>query len=758
MKTKAGDIRIGIGGWTFEPWRGVFYPDKLPQRRELEYAASKLTSIEINGTFYGSQKPESFRKWASRSAGRLRVLAEGPALRDQPQGAGRGRRQHQAVLRFRRARTRRPARPGAVAVRADQEIRRSRFRRVSGAAAAHDRRSHAAPRRRGPPRQLLHAGFHRAVTQAQHSASCTPSTRPIRRSPTSSATSSMRGCRKARTTSQPAIRRRRLHAWAKRLAIWADGGEPDDLPKVDDGTAEETDARRVRLRHPRGQGPRAGGGDGIDQAGRLASRDAEGAHGRTQQAVHHRLRADAGHRRARRIASAPASSCWSMSARSRRRAGPAFPRPSSPPGSTSAASAICICAGSAPRRKAARRRAAATFEQLHKIYQAHLKTPQAREEIDELSALVMKAGPVCILCYERDHTQCHRQWIAEIVAARDGAPSTICWRRSSDDDRSARPPAASRRLNWLASDQWGRHRTAMGALTATNENDENGTMDKIDFMNGQIKALLNFATVVIQSHPSPDDPAPSFRDRRPQPIRIRPRGCRCPKPMSTAWPISTARSPSRSSTRSGSQGNEISVIASEATKIPWGWIAARSDARLRLLNPLHWRRPMLHDHPSVGPTAIRTQFGAIFVSLELSRSNWLVTSLSPGNGEKMSQMQPAGRRHRRACWRGLPISSARPRSEPDRTIRSSTSRRPGSTGSGCTGCCRTKGSRATWSMPPRSRRRAGAGGPRPTRSTARRCCGRCWRSSAASRGCARWWLRPRPRRRTADDSAASARR
>src|ERR1700693_3705096 len=46
---------------------------------------------------------------------------------------------------------------------------------------------------------------------------------------------------------------------------------------------------------------------------------------------------------------------------------------------------------------------------------------------------------------------------------------------------------------------------------------------------------------------------------------------------------------------------------------------------------------MLHDHPSVGPTAIRTQFGAIFVSLELSRSKWVLTSLSPGNGEKMSQ-------------------------------------------------------------------------------------------------------------------------
>ncbi|HWA46419.1 MAG TPA: DUF72 domain-containing protein [Hypericibacter adhaerens] len=60
---KAPRIYVGVGGWTFEPWRGVFYPDGLTQKRELEYASRKLTSIEINGTYYGSQKPESFRKW-----------------------------------------------------------------------------------------------------------------------------------------------------------------------------------------------------------------------------------------------------------------------------------------------------------------------------------------------------------------------------------------------------------------------------------------------------------------------------------------------------------------------------------------------------------------------------------------------------------------------------------------------------------------------------------------------------------------------
>jgi len=60
------------------------------------------------------------------------------------------------------------------------------------------------------------------------------------------------------------------------------------------------------------------------------------------------------------------------------------------------------------------------FDALHRIYAKHLKTPQAREELDELSSLVLKSGPVCILCYERDHLHCHRQWIAEIIEQRDG--------------------------------------------------------------------------------------------------------------------------------------------------------------------------------------------------------------------------------------------------------------------------------------------------------------------------------------------------
>lgn len=82
-------IHIGIGGWNYKPWRGEFYPEGLPHNRELEYASGKLGSIEINSTFYGSQKPASFSNWhaqtpenfifavkAPRFATNRRVLAE----------------------------------------------------------------------------------------------------------------------------------------------------------------------------------------------------------------------------------------------------------------------------------------------------------------------------------------------------------------------------------------------------------------------------------------------------------------------------------------------------------------------------------------------------------------------------------------------------------------------------------------------------------------------------------------------------------
>jgi uncharacterized protein YecE (DUF72 family) len=90
----AGEIRFGVGGWTFEPWRGVFYPAGLKQKDELNYASRHLTAIEINGTYYSTFKPDSFAKWkaetpegfkfavkASRFCTNRRVLGDmGPSL------------------------------------------------------------------------------------------------------------------------------------------------------------------------------------------------------------------------------------------------------------------------------------------------------------------------------------------------------------------------------------------------------------------------------------------------------------------------------------------------------------------------------------------------------------------------------------------------------------------------------------------------------------------------------------------------------
>jgi uncharacterized protein YecE (DUF72 family) len=85
----APHIRVGIGGWTFEPWRNNFYPEGWSQSRELEYASQRLTAIEVNGTYYSTMKPATFAKWrtetpegfmfalkANRFATNRRVLAE----------------------------------------------------------------------------------------------------------------------------------------------------------------------------------------------------------------------------------------------------------------------------------------------------------------------------------------------------------------------------------------------------------------------------------------------------------------------------------------------------------------------------------------------------------------------------------------------------------------------------------------------------------------------------------------------------------
>ena len=101
-----GQIRIGIGGWTFPPWRGTFYPDKLAQSKELEYASRQFRALEINATFYGRQSPKSWSAWAQQVPDGFEFAIKGsryvvtrPNLADAQEGLGVYFAQGMAALR-----------------------------------------------------------------------------------------------------------------------------------------------------------------------------------------------------------------------------------------------------------------------------------------------------------------------------------------------------------------------------------------------------------------------------------------------------------------------------------------------------------------------------------------------------------------------------------------------------------------------------------------------------------------------------------
>ena len=147
-------IRVGVGGWTYEPWRDNFYPAGWPQARELEYASRQLTRDRGQRHLLQLAEAGHLRQVARRDAGRLRVLAQGHALRHQPARAGRGRRVGAALRRQRHRRAGAQARAHRLAVRADQAVRPGRLRGLPEAAAGAGGRRAAAPCARRAPRQL----------------------------------------------------------------------------------------------------------------------------------------------------------------------------------------------------------------------------------------------------------------------------------------------------------------------------------------------------------------------------------------------------------------------------------------------------------------------------------------------------------------------------------------------------------------------------------------------------------------------------
>ncbi len=223
-------IRVGIGGWTFAPWRDNFYPKGLVQRRELEYASRHLSAIEINGTYYGAQKPATYAKWRDETpAGfvfsakapmrimQSRALAKtGPQIEDFVGGiAELGDRLGPLVWQFDRGiRLQRdgfeafvellPKRWDGRPLRHVLDVRDSDFV---------DAQFIALARRRGLATVFTDSGEHPSFADV-------------------AADFVYARLMRARASVPSGYPPAELDAWAARAHAWAAGGEPDDLPKV----------------------------------------------------------------------------------------------------------------------------------------------------------------------------------------------------------------------------------------------------------------------------------------------------------------------------------------------------------------------------------------------------------------------------------------------------------------------------------------------------------------------------------------------
>ena len=243
MSAKTGHIYIGIGGWNYEPWRGVFYPEGLAQAKELAYAASRLTSIEINSTFYGSQKPESFRKWAStvpdgfvfsvkgpRFATNRRVLAEaGDSIKRFLDSGVLELGDRLGPLFWQFAPTKKfaaddfgkflellPAKVDGKRIRHVVEVRHPSFL--------------------APEFIALLRAFAIAVVFTDHA------TYPSLADVTGDFVYAR--LQRGQDTIPTAYPAKELDAWASRLRVWAEGKTPDDLPRVDPAPAPKKIAPR----------------------------------------------------------------------------------------------------------------------------------------------------------------------------------------------------------------------------------------------------------------------------------------------------------------------------------------------------------------------------------------------------------------------------------------------------------------------------------------------------------------------------------
>jgi uncharacterized protein YecE (DUF72 family) len=241
---KPAAIRVGIGGWTFAPWRGVLYPKGLPHAQELAYASTHLNSIEINGTFYRTQTPATFRKWARETPEGFVFSVKGPryvthrhALKEAGESIRRfcdsgvvelGDRLGPILWQFAPTKTFDEADFGGFLELLPREWAGRALRHV--VEVRHDGF-------RTPAFISLLRGFDTPVAFAEHRAY------PAIADVTGGFIYArlQMGEDSALTGYPPAA----LDAWAQRVRVWATGREPDDLPRVEPDRQASAQPREV---------------------------------------------------------------------------------------------------------------------------------------------------------------------------------------------------------------------------------------------------------------------------------------------------------------------------------------------------------------------------------------------------------------------------------------------------------------------------------------------------------------------------------
>ena len=235
-------IRVGIGGWTYAPWRDNFYPAGLVQRRELEYASRRLSAIEINGTFYGSQKPATYAKWAAETPEGFVFSVKAPMRIVQSRVLARTAGQVEDFL-------------GGIATMGDRlgpvvwQFESPNMDREDFTTFLAQLPREVAGRRVRHVLDVRDSGFvdARYVALAREHDVATVFTDSREFPSFSDITTDFVYARLMRSRSEIAdgYSDEELDHWAARARVWARGGAPDDLPRITANGAPQADARDV---------------------------------------------------------------------------------------------------------------------------------------------------------------------------------------------------------------------------------------------------------------------------------------------------------------------------------------------------------------------------------------------------------------------------------------------------------------------------------------------------------------------------------